>query len=117
MEGIPALLHDHVTLQVESVDRVYLNGYVPKLQYPGGGYYWLRQVRGFPIPSPAILGKIGDGYVRDVERYAKQNGTPLEKFPKGVRKEQHVRPLFERAMAEGRTGVVFIGRAQEKARS
>ena len=109
MEGIPALLQEPVTLQVESVDRVYLNGYVPKLQYPGGVYHWLREVRGFPIPSPAILGKIGDGYVHDVERYAKHNGIPLEKFPKGVRKEQHVRPLFERAMAEGRTGVVFIG--------
>lgn len=117
MEDIPALLRQHVSLQVESVDRVYLNGYVPKLQHPGGVYNWLREVRGLPIPSPAMLGKIGDGYVRDVERYAKQNGIPLQKFPKGVRKEQHVRPLFESAMAEGRTGVVFIGRAQEKARS
>ena len=117
MECIPALLQNHVTLQVESVDRVYLNGYVPKLQYPGGVYCWLREVRGFPIPSPAILGKIGDGYVRDVEKYAKENKIPLEKFPKGVRKEEHVRPLFEKAMAEGHTGVVFIGRAQEKARS
>ena len=50
MECIPALLQNHVTLQVESVDRVYLNGYVPKLQYPGGVYCWLREVGPVPIP-------------------------------------------------------------------
>jgi hypothetical protein len=117
VEDIPVLLADHVTLQVESVDRVYLNGYVAKLQHGGGIYHWLREVRGLPIPSPAMLGKIGDGYVREVERFAKQQGIPIEKFPKGVRKEEHVRPHFARAMDEGRTGVVFIGKAQEKAHS
>jgi len=117
MEDIPALLNQHVTLQVESVDRVYLNGYVAKLQYPAGVYHWLREVRGLPIPSPAMLGKIGDGYVRDVERFASQNGLVIQKFPKGKRKEDYVRPYFAAAQAEGRDGVVFIGKAQEKARS
>lgn len=117
MADIPALLAQHVTLQVESVDRVYLNGYVPKLQYGAGVSHWLREVRGLPIPSPAMLGKIGDGYVRAVERFARDRGVPLEKFPKGVRKEQHVLPHFESAKTEGRHGVVFIGKAQEKAHS
>jgi hypothetical protein len=38
VEDIPGLLRQHVTLQGESLDRVYLNGYVPKLQHPGGVY-------------------------------------------------------------------------------
>lgn len=32
---INEILKDHVTLDVECIDRVYLNGYVPNLQVPG----------------------------------------------------------------------------------
>jgi hypothetical protein len=117
VEDIPALLRDHVTLTVESVDRVYLNGYVPKLQHPAGVYHWLKEDRGLPIPSPAMLGKIGDAFVRAVERFAAEHGLVIQKFPKAVRKEEYVRPYFTAAASEGRTGVVFIGKAQEKARS
>jgi hypothetical protein len=117
MEALPKLLRDHVTLVVESVDRVYLNAFVPQLQHSGGIYRWLRDVRGQPIPSPALLGKIGDGFVKAMERFAKERGVPLEPFPRGVRKEEHVRPHFAGAEAEDRFGVVFVGTAQEKARS
>ncbi len=33
VEDIPGLVRQHVTLQVEAADRVYLNGYVPKLKF------------------------------------------------------------------------------------
>jgi hypothetical protein len=35
MLTIPELLRDHVSLDLECVDRVYLNGYVPTLQSSG----------------------------------------------------------------------------------
>ena len=35
MANIETLLRDHVTLQVESIDRIYVHGYVPALQRPG----------------------------------------------------------------------------------
>ena len=34
MPNVETLLRDHVTLQVDCVDRLYLNGYVPSLQRP-----------------------------------------------------------------------------------
>lgn len=111
------IIESHVTLEVASVDRLYLNLYVPWLQQPGGVYQFMKTVRGLPFPSPAILGQIGSDYVRRVERFARDQGISLEPFPKDVRKEDFIRPLFAKAMAEGRTGVVFIGTAQEKARS
>jgi len=46
------ILAGHVTLDVECLDRIYLNGYVPNLQVGG-------QV---VIPSPALIGKIGDRF-------------------------------------------------------
>jgi hypothetical protein len=117
MLSLDALLRDCVMLEVESVDRVYLNAYVPRLQWPGGVFTWLRDVRGMPIPSPAVLGKIGTAFIHDVRRFAQTSNVPLEAFPKGVRKEDYIRPYITRAIAEERTGVVFIGTAQERAHS
>ena len=36
LQTVTEILREHVTLEVESVDRMYLNLYVPKLQYAGG---------------------------------------------------------------------------------
>ncbi len=35
-QSVTEILRDHVTLEVESIDRMYLNLYVPRLQYEGG---------------------------------------------------------------------------------
>jgi hypothetical protein len=110
------LLRDHVTLTCRSVDRIFLQAYVPKLQSVGWVCQFLRWQRGFPIPSSSAFGKIGDGYVRDVHRFAEANDIPVIHFGKGDNKEAIARPLIDAAQAEGGTGrVVLIGIAQEKA--
>jgi len=35
MTNVNEILRDHVTLAVDCLDRIYLNGYIPKLQVPG----------------------------------------------------------------------------------
>ena len=35
MTNVNDLLRDHVTLTLECLDRIYLNGYIPTLQVPG----------------------------------------------------------------------------------
>jgi len=42
MPTIPELLRDHVSPEIECVDRVYLNGYVPTLQTSGALVYFLQ---------------------------------------------------------------------------
>jgi hypothetical protein len=113
MATIASLLRDHVTLQVRSVDRLFLQGYVPKLMTQGQVIRFLLD-QGNPIPSPALLGKIGRAYVAEIERFAHEGDIPVVRFRKGERKEEIARPYLERAEAEGRTGVVMIGTAQEK---
>jgi len=112
---IRSLLRDHVTLQVRSVDRIYLQAYVPRLMSAGMVVRFLLD-RGFRIPSPALFGRIGRGYVEAIERFAAENGLPLVRFEKGVSKEEVARPYLEQAEREGRFGVVMIGVAQERAR-
>ena len=45
------VLDDHTTLEVESIDRMYLNVYVPPLQYAGGVATFFRKHRGHPFAS------------------------------------------------------------------
>jgi len=106
------VLDGHVTLDVECLDRLYLNGYVPNAQVGGQVVLFLRH-RGFPIPSPAALGRITEGYRRKVASYAEANHIPWIVFGKGQRKIDVVRPLMERAATSGRSQVVAIGTAQE----
>lgn len=115
MADYATLLRDHVTLTCRSVDRIFLQGYVPKLQSVGGVCQFLHWQKGFGIPSSAAFGKIGDAYVAEVYRWAKANGVPVRRFTKGENKEEIARPLIEAAEREGGDGrVVLIGIAQEK---
>lgn len=57
MPNIDSLLRDHVTLQLECIDRLYLNGYIPNLQTEGGLLNFLMGHRKLPVPSPAVLGQ------------------------------------------------------------
>ena len=113
MATISSLLADHVSLQVRSVDRLFLQGYVPRLMTEGQVIRFLLD-RGFPIPSPAVLGKIGRDYVNRVNEYIAANEIPTVRFVKGDVKEEIAREHFKRAEREDRYGVVMVGIAQEK---
>jgi hypothetical protein len=113
MATIASLLRERVSLQVNSVDRVFLAGYIPKLQCEGQIVRFLLD-RGFPIPSPAALGKIGQAYVRAIERFAGKHRIPVVHFKKGESKELVARRYMRKAEREERFGVVMIGVAQEK---
>jgi hypothetical protein len=110
-----SLLADHVTLRVRSVDRIFLAGYVPRLACDGQLVRFLLDRVGGNIPSPAILGRIGRGYVEAVDRFALDHEIPVVRFAKGACKEDVARPHLQRAERDGRCGVVLIGVAQEKA--
>jgi hypothetical protein len=56
------LLDGHVALDVECLDRVYLNGYVPNLQVAGQVVSFMTAHLGYPIPSPAIMEKMGTAF-------------------------------------------------------
>ena len=57
MATIPELLDGHVTLEVECLDRLYLNGYIGKLATGLGLVLFMREQLGKPVPSPVVLGR------------------------------------------------------------
>jgi hypothetical protein len=114
MATIASVLGERVTLAVRSVDRIFVAAFVPRLQCEGQVLRFLLD-RGYPIPSPAGLGKIGQAYVRAIERFAVKNRIPVVHFAKGASKEEVAGRYLRAAEREGRFGVVMIGIAQEKA--
>ena len=46
------VLGEHVKLDIECLDRIYLNAYVPILQSSGQVVAFMTQHLGLPIPSP-----------------------------------------------------------------
>ncbi len=115
MATISSLLAEHVSLEVGSVDRIFLAGYVPGLQSDGLLVRFLNQRAGGTIPSPAMLGKIGRGYVDQINAFAHDREIAVVRFGKGVVKEDVARPYMQQAEREHRAGVVMLGVAQEKA--
>jgi len=109
------LLDQHVTLVYESVDRIFLNGYVAKLQEPDQLAWFLCQHRGEEIPRYELLGKMTREFVSAIERMAEDRHIPVVQFEKGQRKETIAEPYFAQAALLGREGVVLVGFAQEKA--
>jgi hypothetical protein len=113
MPNIDDLLRDHVTLEVECLDRMYLNGYVPNLQIPGQLVNFLVHHRKQKIPSPALLHQMTQNFVKNVNRYAEENNIPIVHFERGERKDDVAATMRKRYPVK--EDVVFIGVAQEKA--
>src|SRR5882757_7216944 len=107
------VLDGHVALDIECLDRIYLNGYVPSLQTGGAVVSFLTAHLGFEIPSPAIFEKIGTAFRRAVASFAEDNHIPVVRFDKTDRKIDRMRPYLARQAATGRSGVAAIGVAQE----
>jgi hypothetical protein len=107
------VLAGHVVLDIECLDRVYLNAYVPTLQASGQVVAFMTRHLGKPIPSPALMEHIGARFRRSVESYASANGIPWVKFGKDDRKIAVMQPHIAAQAATGRSGVAAVGVAQE----
>src|SRR5207247_10115932 len=88
MADYATLLRDHVTLKCRSIDRMFFQAYVPKLQSVGQVCIFLRWRRKIQIPSSAAFGKIGDAYVEALYEFAKANGITMVRFEKRQDKEK-----------------------------
>jgi hypothetical protein len=116
--NINDVLDGHVGLEIDCIDRLYLNAYVPILQVGGQVERFCKHL-GQPIASPAVIEKIGNRFRAEVKRFAEREGIPVLHLKKpdrtrwDDRKLDHVRPHLEKAEREGRFGVVAIVAAQE----
>src|SRR5438093_1441539 len=85
--SVSTILREKVILDIESIDRMYLNVYVPQLQTPAGVAHFFRQHRGATFASSALMAPTTTAFVAALERFARTQGLPLLTFTKGQRKD------------------------------
>jgi len=113
--SVADVLAEHVSFEVECIDRMYLNVYQPKLQHAAGVVWFFRGHRGMPFASSALMDPMTKGFVAAVHRFARDNEVPWVDFVRGQRKDDVAHEYLAEFEAAGRSeGVLFIGRAQEK---
>lgn len=112
-QSVAQILADHVRLSVECIDRMYLNVYVPKLQREKDVAWFFRGHRGHPFASSALMAPMSRRFVAALERYAQAHEIEVVQFRPGERKDEVMAERLKRFDWE--KGVVFIGKAQEKA--
>lgn len=111
--SVADVVKSHVKLELECIDRMYLNVYVPQLQYDKGVVSFFRYHRGATFASSALMKPISEDFVARLERFARERKIPLITFGKGQRKDDVAKQYL--AGYKGQEGIVFIGKAQEKA--
>src|SRR4051794_24435172 len=85
--SVAEVLKEHVTLEVEGIDRMYLNVYVPQLQREQGVASFFRFHRGYQFASSALMDPISKTFVKSLEDFARRENVPVVQFRKGQRKD------------------------------
>jgi hypothetical protein len=107
------VLDDHVVFEVESIDRMYLNVWQPRLAYGGGVQGFFVGHRGYHYASTALMDPMTKAFVADIHGFVAARGLELVAFAKGQRKDDIAQEFLSKFTGE--EGVLFVGRAQEKA--
>jgi hypothetical protein len=108
------VLRDHVVLEYEAIDRMCLNVYVPHLQTVGATVGYLRVHRGQRFASTAAVAPMSEAFVRNIEQFVAAEGIDAIAFEKGQRKDDITQAYLRKFRK--REGVLYVGKAQEKAR-
>ena len=111
-QTVGALLNDYVTLDIEGIDRLYLNLYQQRLQTGGGVATFFKAHRGAKVASTVLMAPISHAFVKAIEAFVNREGVDLVTFAKGQRKDDVTRA---RLSAFSRPeGVLYIGKAQAR---
>jgi hypothetical protein len=109
---VAEVLGEHVTLEVEGIDRMYLKVYQPTLQTDRGVASFFRFHRGETFASSALMDPMSKSFIAAVNRFVLEKQIPLITFAKGQRKDDVAKEYH--SQFHGTEGIVFVGKAQEK---
>lgn len=115
-QTIGELLEKNVVLDIEGIDRMYLNLYQPRLQTGGGvATFFKEEHRAAKVVSTALMGPMSKAFVRAIQNFAKREKADIVPFEKGQSKDDVTQKRLAKFSAT--EGVLYIGKAQEKFRT
>src|SRR3954467_4706512 len=96
MDRLSEVFGERVQFRYTCLDRIVLHGYLTGLQRPEQLVYFFHDVVGVACIEPKVLQGRTNVYRAWVEQYTQGQGIPVPAAPKGVRKEEVVRPYYGR---------------------
>ena len=106
--SVAEILREHVVLEVEAIDRMYLNVYVPHLQSVGAVVGYLRVHRGQRFASTTAVTPMTEAFVRNIDQFINHEGVDLVAFQKWQRKDDVTQKYLRRfTQCEG---VLYVGK-------
>src|ERR1044071_7719533 len=106
--SVADVIRNHVTLEVEGIDRMYLNVYQPKLQTEKQAACFFRFHRGQPVASSSLMGVMTKEFLAKVDAFIERQQIPVVHFKKKQRKDDVAAEY--RARFQGAEGVLFLGK-------
>src|SRR5690242_13444705 len=80
--SVADVLDDHVVFEVESIDRMYLNVWMPRLAYGGGVQGFFVGHRGHHYASTALMDPMTKAFIADIHGFIAARGLELVSFGK-----------------------------------
>src|SRR3954449_13010590 len=105
--SVADVLDDHVVFEVESIDRMYLNVWQPRLAYGGGVQGFFVGHRGYHYASTALMDPMTKAFVADIHGFVAARGLELISFAKGQRKDDLAQQFLAKFTEP--EGVLFVG--------
>ena len=105
-KNVADIIHNHDTYELECIDRMYLNGYVPRLQTGAAAAFFIRQQFDCPMASTAKLEPMTRQFVDVVEHFVDLEELDSLSFRKGERKDDIAKAYL--ADFEYEEGVLFV---------
>ena len=112
-KSVADVLNNHVVLTVESLDRISLSAIVPTLQIEKNVAAFFLHHRGTFFFKE--LSRMTRDFVSRIEQFAAEQNVPLIAFETKARQRKEDVAAEYRRKNPIRDGVLFIGKAQEKA--
>ena len=103
-QTVRELLEDKVVVDIEGIDRLYLNLYQPMLQTGGGVATFFKGHRGAKVASTTLMAPMTHTFVKAIHDFAKCEGVEIVAFDKGQRKDDVTR---ERLKTQPFQGVIL----------
>jgi len=113
-DSLDQLQKEHVVLELECIDRMYLNAYVPQLTSEAGIASFCRGYLGHRFASTKQAVAKTEAFVASIRDFVQEEGLDLVRFQKGQRKDDVMQRYLRRCPKK--EGVLFVGVAQEKVR-
>src|SRR3981081_1442237 len=115
-KSVAELQREHVVLELECIDRMYLNAYVPQLTSEAGVAGFGRGHPRHRFASPKQVAEMTEAFVESIIQFGLEHKIDLVRFKKGQRKDAIMQARLRAFKKKHQEGVVFIGVAQEKGR-